>query len=385
MKKSNQKSKTIIKSNNNNINLKLNEIKSPKELKIFKKIIQEENYDLILFKSVYDLILIVFINKKGSLVSYNLIDNKKIVEIININKHINELKHYLDKNNKRDLVSLISMAENNIKIWNFNTLECIINLNFNIGNFFLNLNSICFLNNDKNLYLIASSVHMPQTQLIHVYNLRGEKIKEINDNKLQNYFLGSFYDSKFSKNYIIISTNADIRAFDYNENKVVKKFVPVNEQPIKETKIHDIEANRRLHFPDNHIIRLVKYSEGPRYIIIKKCGNITKLLAGMKENSIKIWDFHSTQLLGEIAISKSTLKSICLWDEENLLVGTSSGLKLIDLDKNKLVKNFLDIVDINRMDICTIPKYGKCLITANYKEINLWINKNLKKNKNGIF
>ena len=195
--------------------------------------IQEEIYEFITFKSVYDLILLVFINKNSSIVSYNLIDNKKIVEIKNSNAHINELKHYLDKNNKRDLVSYISMAYNNVKVWNFNNLECILNLNIRIGNFFLNLNSICFLNNNNDIHLIISSVHMPQTQLIHIYNLRGEKIKEINDNKLKNYFVDSFYDDKFSKNYIIISTNDDIRTLDYNSNKIVQHYLPVNVKPAK--------------------------------------------------------------------------------------------------------------------------------------------------------
>ena len=134
-----------------------------------------------------------------------------------------------------------------------------------------------------------------------------------------------------------------------------------------------------MHFDDNHTIKLVDYSKGPLYIIIKKCGNITKLFAGMKENTIKIWNFHSTQLLSEINISKLTIKSICLWDKENLLVGTGGGLKLIDLNKNKISKNYTDIINIDRMDICTIPKYGKCLITENYNEMNLWINKNLTK------
>ena len=380
-KKNNQKSKTIIKNNNNITNLKLNELQSPRELKIIKQIIKEPNSNLIIFKSIYDLILLMFIGgeKHSSIITYNLIDNKKIFEIKNANATINELKHYLDKNNKRDLVASISMLENNAKIWNFNNLECILNIDFKIGNYYLNLNSICLLNNDNNIHLIISSINIPQSQLIHIYNLKGEKIKEINKNNLRNYFVDTFYDDKFSKNYIIISTNADIRAIDYNDNKIIKHYVPVNEQPIKINYIKNIEINRKFHFDDNHIFEDVEYSKGPLYIIVKKCGNITKLIAVMKENTVKIWNFHSTQLLAEISISKSTIKSICLWDEENLLIGTSGGLKLIDLNKNKHVKNFGDIVDIARMYICTIQKYGKCLITSNYKEIFLWINKNLIK------
>ena len=52
---------------------------------------------------------------------------------------------------------------------------------------------------------------------------------------------------------------------------------------------------------------------------------------------------------------------------------------MIDLNKNKLIKNNTDIIDIARMDICTIPKYGKCLITKGCNGMNLWINKNLIK------
>ena len=99
----------------------------------------------------------------------------------------------------------------------------------------------------------------------------------------------------------------------------------------------------------------------------------------MKENTVKIWNFHSAQLLSEINISKSAIKGISLWDEVNLLVGTGSGLKLVDLNKNKLAKNFVDTVNIVRIDLCTIPKYGKCLITSSYQEMNLWINKKLIK------
>ena len=124
--KNNQKSKTIIKNNNNNnINSKLNQIQSPRDLISFKKIIQRENSCFIVFKSIYDLVLIVFIDiKQSSIIAYNLIDDKKIFEIKNVNAiNTNELKHYLDKKNKRDLVASIKMQENNIKVWNFNNLE----------------------------------------------------------------------------------------------------------------------------------------------------------------------------------------------------------------------------------------------------------------------
>ena len=58
----------------------------------------------------------------------------------------------------------------------------------------------------------------------------------------------------------------------------MKHFTPVNEESIKVTTYKNIEMNRKLHLDDNHVIRNVKYSEGPFYILVKKCGNITNYL-----------------------------------------------------------------------------------------------------------
>ena len=366
-----------VKKNNNIINSKKNEKQSPRDLKIFKKIVKEKNFHCIIFKSVYDLVLIVFNDKNYTIVTYNAIDDKKVSEIKNAHKIITELNHCLDKNNKRDLISSISLYDNNLKIWDFNNFECILNIDFKIGNFYLNLNSLCFLSNGNEIHLIASSVDLPQTQLIHIYNLRGDKIKELNDDEVKNFFVDTFYDEDFLKKYIIISTNADVRAIDYDNNKIIKHYTPVNEEPKKVISIKNKEMNKKLGLDENHTIKTVKYAKGPLCVLVKKFGNITKLIAGMEKKGIKIWNFHSTELIGDIIIPRLTINCIRIWDQENLLVGTSGGLKLIDLNKNNIVKNNADIVSIVRMDICTIPKYGKCLITSDLKEMILWINKSL--------
>ena len=44
--------------------------------------------------------------------------------------------------------------------------------------------------------------------------------------------------------------------------------------------------------------------------------------------------------------------------------------------KNEIMSSRLPQLNTDNiflMDICTISKYGKCLITGNYKELKLWI------------
>ena len=61
--------------------------------------------------------------------------------------------HIYDKNNKRDLIMTISASNNNIKIWNLNNFECLLNLS-SINEEGL-LQSACFFNKDKdnNIYI----------------------------------------------------------------------------------------------------------------------------------------------------------------------------------------------------------------------------------------
>ena len=90
---------------------------------------------------------IIYTNENRSIISYDLINNKKINEIKNAHSElITNLRHYSDKINKRDLIISISSKNNNIKLWNINTFECLLNLE-NINNNGL-LFSACFFNNN---------------------------------------------------------------------------------------------------------------------------------------------------------------------------------------------------------------------------------------------
>ena len=112
----------------------------------------------ITFKSINNILYLIYSNKNKSIISYDLNEQKKIIELKNShNNYITYFRHYLEEINKRDLMMSISGEDNNIKIWNINNWECIINLNtINNAGF---LNSACFLNYHNITYIITSNAN----------------------------------------------------------------------------------------------------------------------------------------------------------------------------------------------------------------------------------
>ena len=83
-------------------------------------------YDLIIEKDnkFYTVQCKATSTENKSIITLNLINNKKIIEIKNAhNNYITNLRHYLDKNNNRDLLLSVSNVDFNIKIWNVNILR----------------------------------------------------------------------------------------------------------------------------------------------------------------------------------------------------------------------------------------------------------------------
>ena len=61
-----------------------------------------------------------------------------------------------------------------------------------------------------------------------------------------------------------------------------------------------------------------------------------------EDGCIRIWDFHSVQLLNKIIVSENRLYGLCLWNKDFLFVSCDDDtLKLIDLKKNFVMKKEL--------------------------------------------
>ena len=305
----------------------------------------------IVFHSFNNNILyLIYTNKKKSIISYNLINNKRINEVKNAHRtYITNFRYCLDKNNKRDLIISISCNDNNIKLWNINNLECLHNFEniYNSGQLF----SACFLNNNNQINIITGNSNFNNSELIKIYDINGNKIKEINNSNDNIFFIDVFYDNKFSKIYIITGNFGNAKSYDYNENKIYHKY--------------NINDNR------SH-----------NNIIINDKEEIIKLLECSYDGDIKIWNFHSGELLNKLIIIYNNLYGICLWDNEYLFIGCEDGsIKLLNIKKGKIIKNLIGhkkrVLNIKKINH---PLYEECLVSQdNDYQMKLWAN--LDKNK----
>ena len=233
------------------------------------------------------------------------------------------------------------MLQNNIKLWNINTWELILNINYKIGNFFLNINSINFLENKNNFYLDASCTKQSyNTQLIHIYDLNGTTIKEINEQKSVSNLVDTFYDANTFKSYIIIATNEDIREIDYHQNKIFKKYISIEgKSKVKKIKFTD-EDKQKLQINATYYEKVIPLKGPTQRINVKNYNNLTKIFAAQNDGFVRIWNFHSGNLLSSINIIKSAVFDIYLWDDGDLFAGCTGGVKLVDLKNNKVIKIF---------------------------------------------
>ena len=305
----------------------------------------------IVFKSIDDIFYLIYATKNISIISFNLIDNKTINEIKNAHKnYIANFRHYLDEQNKRDLILSISPLDNNIKLWNANNLEILYN--------FKNINkegeiySACFLNDNKQNYIITSNSNLFNTECMKVFDFKGNKIKEIKDSDLNTFLVEVYYDKLTAKNYIISGNYCYIQSFDYMNNKLYKKY---NESEIKYKKL-------------NYYGHFIIYET-----------NIIKLICSCEDIFIREWDFHSGILLRKIKIDGGNILGICFWDAAHLYAGSSdTKINFIKMDDGNVLQSlkghYREVLNIKKI---TLPLYGECFISQGYGNdyIKLWVKK----------
>ena len=311
---------------------------------------------ICVFKSINEIISLIYTDSNNSIISYNLINNQKINEIKKAHKErITNFRHYLDKNENRDLILTISAVDKNIKIWNNNNWNCL----FNVEDIYNKcVYSACFLNEKNKIYIITSSSSWSSNnEPIKVYDFNGNIIKKINDSNDRIFFFDSFYDKKNTNIYILVGCSKYVKSYDFIKNKLYNNY-------------HDI-SNKDKDNNNDH------YS-----IIIKQEKEITKLIESSCDGNIRIWNFHSGILLKKINIGleKEWLKSICLCEKINyLFVGSvDSKMIIIDLEKEKVIEKYLLDEMILTIKKIIHPKYGECLISQGKYTIKIWKIKNNK-------
>jgi len=133
----------------------------PKKIKYLNDLVQDAGYfpfiseEFCIFKSVDNILYLIYANKNNSIVSYNIIDNKKINEIKNSHdNYISNIKYIMDTTNKKELIISIS---NDIKLWNIKTIECLLMIKPAKENLKKDIFIGCFLKNNKHIYIVLKS------------------------------------------------------------------------------------------------------------------------------------------------------------------------------------------------------------------------------------
>ena len=308
----------------------------------------------IIFKSFNEFLILTYATEQKSIIFYNLKHFQIISEIKEAHKeYITNFAHCYDKNLKMDLIMSVSKSDNNIKIWNLTNNNCILNLTkINKDGI---LNSACFLNYEKNNYIITSNRNWVDPEPLKIYNLKGEKIKQISCSKRNTFFIDTYYENK-NKNkntYIITGNEGNVISYNYEENELYKIYCEQFENDVFHHCVKIYEDNKESY----HIIKLIESSDGIN-------------------SFIRIWDFHSSQLLGKIESSNNILRSIGIWDSNFAFAGCGDkSIKLINLESCKIINSLVG----HQNNICTIkiifhPQLGKCIISQghNNDQIRIW-------------
>ena len=353
-----KKSKIFINEmNSNEFIIEKIDNSNPQDIIFLNNIINDSysNYRFVdtfcVFTSINNILYLIYSNENNSIISYNLIDNKKINIIRNAHdKYICSFRHFLDNIKMRDLIMSISSDDNNIKLWNIINLELILNIQsiYNNGALY----SACFLNNNDQNYIITSNSYISTKESIKVFDFKGNQIQEINDSKDDVFFIDIYYDNDLFKNFILTSNRGYSKSYDYKENKLYHKY---NE-----------DNNNYHHNWHNHII-------------INKIKKVIELIESCDDGYIRIWNFHSALLLKKIKVNNKRLVEICMWNNDYIFVGCNDKtIKLIELNNGNVIKELKghDGVVFSIKAIIHY-KYGKCLITQGSDDIiKLWIIKN---------
>ena len=328
--------------------------KNPKDMKYISDLTNDSyvnlgsNNTFTVFKSINEILYLIYSNKNKSIICYDLNQQKKVTEIKNAHKQfITNFRYYFDSINERNVIMSISCEDNNLRLWDIKNWECIVNLKnvYNFGYLF----SGCFLVEKNIPYIVTSNCNnYGNSGVIKIFDFHGNKIKEISNSNEETIFINTYYDEITSRNYILTCNNGYVKSYDYNKNELYRKY-------------YDNENG-------DH-----------NSLIIKNDDDIIKIIESCCDGNIRIWNFHSGLLLNKIKVNDGRLISICLWNNSYLYVGCSDKtIKLIEL-KNELVIKSLSGHNNSILTIKKLihPRYGKCLLSQGWENdhIKLWINK----------
>ena len=343
----------LLKNEITEIKTNLNNNSGPHNLKILSDITKDSYSDDVsdntftIFKSIHDYIFLIYSTKIKSIICFDLIEEKKIIEIKNAHKEfITNFRHCIDKKNKRDIIMTISCADRNIKLWDSLYWECILDLKYLYHEGFIY--SSAFLQYLDDIYIVTTNYnHYNSPGFVEIYDLKKNLLKKLNGSNENTSYVDTYNEEINLKNHYIITGNSNrVVAYIFETNKIFKEY--------------------KDNYNNNHLS-----------IIIHQTEDCLKLIESCYDGNIRIWNFYTGALIIKIQIGNNWLYGVCVWNDSFLFVGCSDKtIKLIELKEGFIAKNMKghnnSVLTIKKIEH---PKYGKCLISQGYNEdqIKIWI------------
>ena len=371
-----KKGKMTISRSNKNIRPKNISNINPMNLnKVYNLVNDSYNIDYLdntftLYNSKNNCLYLVYSTENKSIKFYSFGGQKVIQEIKNAHDdYITNFRHCFCKNEDKDIIMSISGWINNLKLWDGDNYQCILNLTNIYSNGYLF--SACFLvikNSNKKIInemnnnrafinsieeeyymLTGNRNHLGSAEGIKIYDLKGKIVNQIPDSNDNTCFIDTYLErgKDFDNYYILTGNGGYAKSYNFHNNKLHMKYYE-------------------------------KDNKGDHFCVVgKRIEDILKLVESCGDGFIRIWNFHSGVLLTKIDC-KNGLLGICIWSQEYLFTGCKdNSIKLIDIKKEKIIKSFTG----HNNYVCTIrkivhPKYGGCIISQSWHndEIKIWMN-----------
>ena len=112
----------------------------------------------------------------------------------------------------------ISSKDNNLKIWNINNIEWLLNLK-NVYSL-EELYSACFIKNNNQINILPGNFSYYPIEPIKIFDLKGNKKNEIYDLKEYICFIDVYNDNKNNIKYIITGNKGCSKSYDYINKKI---------------------------------------------------------------------------------------------------------------------------------------------------------------------
>ena len=254
---------------------------------------------------------------------------------INKNYEDNENNDYNNKENNQFNINnekLGNEINTSDKEINNNNMEIESDQKINNNNDNLNSSNNADNNSDNNNEIIENQDNPPANKI---------KVDHI-------YYIDSYFDIKLNITYIISCCSEFIKSFNFNLNILYHIY-------LDETTEKNIHGSA---------------------IIDDRSNNIVRLIECCIDGYVRIWDFHLGILLNKIKICNEGINSICLWNENHIIIGCNDAtIKMVDINKDEIIH----VLYGHKQRVCCIKiieheKYGKCIISKGWgaDAIKLW-------------